>query len=192
MSDIEKLKNECLSCRKCTIGGVTICGNPANVFSNMNVDAEIMAVGQNPGKDEVARREPFVGPSGEFFDRAVTDVLGLSRSDFYISNCVRCYTIENRKPRQMEIDNCRDFLDREIAIIRPKIILALGAAAFRQLTGMNGIMKHHGDIIVSLRYKAPVMPLLHPSPLNMNSKTKRDMFYEDLKKLKGFLDGLRE
>ena len=157
----------------------------SNVFSNMNGSARFMVVGQNPGRDEAERMEPFVGVSGRFFDKAAMDVLGLSRADFYISNCVRCFTPGNRRPSLDEESNCRFFLDREVAILKPKLIIALGGSAFKQLTGMNGILKHHGEKILSLRYRVPVVPMLHPSPFNMNDPAKRDMFYADLEKLRG-------
>jgi len=114
MNDLDILKKECLGCTKCAIGGVHLDNGLSNVFSNMNIDADIMVVGQNPGSDEVKGAEPFIGDSGKFFDKVMLEVCGLSRDDFYISNVVRCYTPGNRKPYQNEIDSCRDFLDKEI------------------------------------------------------------------------------
>jgi len=161
----------------------------SNVFSNMNTDARIMAVGQNPGRDEVERGEPFVGVSGKFFDEAIAQI-GLSRSDFYISNIARCFTPSNRPPSREEMDNCRSFLDREIEIVKPKLIVALGSLAFRQLTGMRGIMKRHGKPVFSIRYNVPILPLLHPSPLNTNVPEKRRMFMEGLSSVKECIDAL--
>ena len=154
----------------------------------MNHAADIMVVGQNPGKDEVRQGEPFVGASGKFFDEAMKERVGLERSGFYISNTVRCFTPNNRKPTVKEIDNCLDFLDREIEIIKPKVMIALGAPAFKQLTGMSGIMKHCGEMIFSPRYGVYVLALLHPSPYNTNDPTRRKMFYDGLEKLKEYLD----
>jgi len=189
MNSLEMLRDECVACRKCEIGGVMVEDKfISNVFSNMNEGARIMVVGQNPGSKEVERGEPFIGPSGAFFDRAVEEVLGLSRSDFYVSNVVRCHTPGNRPLRQAEKENCRYYLDREIAIIEPKIIIALGAPSFKQLTGMSGIMKHCGERIFSPRYGVYVVPLLHPSPRNTNDPGRREMFYDGLRKLKEFLD----
>ena len=189
MNSLKILRDECLSCRKCEIGGVMVEGNfVSNVFSNMNPDARIMVVGQNPGSREVEEGEPFVGPSGAFFDRAVNEILGMSRSDFYVSNVVRCYTPNNRPPHLSEKDNCRYFLDREIAILNPKVIVALGAPAFKQLTGLSGIMKHCGEMIFSPRYGVYVMPLLHPSPRNTNDRGRRELFYDGLRRLKKVLD----
>lgn len=163
----------------------------SNVFSNMNHTAQIMIVGQNPGRDEVEKREPFVGMAGKRFDEILTEVVGISRSELYISNAVRCYTPGNRKPTQDEEDNCREFLDEEMVMIKPKIVVALGSVAFKQLTGMNGIMKHHGSVTYSIKYNVPVLPVLHPSPLNMNSPERGKAFHEDLLKLKGLVGLLR-
>jgi DNA polymerase len=159
----------------------------SNVLSNMNGMARFVVVGQNPGRDEVERGEPFVGISGRFFDKAIGDVLHLNRTDFYITNTVKCFTPDNRKPYMDEEDNCRYFLDREIEILKPKLIVALGGSAFKRLTGMGGVLKHHGTAVLSLRYKLQVVPMLHPSPLNMNDPAKRDMFYADLAKLGGMM-----
>ena len=147
-----------------------------------------MVVGQNPGHDEVIQGTPFVGASGHFFDTALMDVLGIDRSLLYISNAVRCFTPGNRRPYQEEADNCRDFLDREVAILNPVVIVTLGGPAFKQVTGMSGIMKHHGQIRFSPRYRVPVLPLLHPSPYNTNSEEGRKMFYDDLEHLREFLN----
>lgn len=190
MDDLVVLRDECLECKKCSIGGQLVAGKfLSNVFSNMN-RAKIMVVGQNPGRDEVERKEPFVGMAGKRFDEILLEVVGITRADLYISNSVRCYTPENRKPFQTEEDNCREFLDKEIAIVKPKLIVALGSVAFRQLTGMNGIMKHHGSVTFSIRYHIPVLPVLHPSPLNMNNPERGQAFHEDLLKLKGLVGEL--
>jgi DNA polymerase len=189
-TELTCLKNDCEACRKCKIGGIMVEDKfLANVLSNMNLAAKIMVVGQNPGREEVERREPFVGEAGRRFDQAILDILGFTRADIYISNTVRCYTPGNRKPDEDEIENCRTFLDREIALLKPKVIIALGGIALKQLTGMSGVMKWHGNVIISPRYLVPVMSVLHPSPLNTNDPAKREAFYNDLKKLKEFLDG---
>ena len=159
----------------------------SNVFSNMNCTAEILVVGQNPGRDETERKEPFVGISGRMFDQLTEEVLGMKRSQFYISNCVRCLTPGNRRPTSEEIEHCQYFLEREVQALNPKLILSLGGPAFEQLTGMHGIMKHHGNPTFSPRYKLFVFPLLHPSPLNLNDPAKLELFVADLVKLDDFI-----
>ena len=191
-NELLALSQECVACRKCQIGGQLIDGKfLSNVLSNMNLGAKIMVIGQNPGREEIERKEPFVGIAGRLFDKALLEIVGLKRSDLYIGNSIRCFSPGNRKPFQQEEDNCREFLDKEIAIVKPEIIVALGSLAFKQLTGMSGIMRHHGEIIPSIRYRVPVIPVLHPSPLNTNNPERREGFYNDLRKLKEFLDGHR-
>jgi len=191
MSELDGLRQECLNCRRCEIGGRKIEGCLSNVFSNMNPDAKVMVVGQNPGRQEVEEGEPFVGASGKFFDEAVKGVLGLGRSDFYISNIVRCFTPQNRPPSVREVSNCRAFLDREIEIVKPVVMIVLGSPSFKQITGMSGITKHHGRVVFSPRYGVQVMPLFHPSPYNTNNPERRRIFYEDLEKLGEILDEAR-
>jgi len=181
------LKADCIACRKCSIGGCVYEDCPGNVFSNMSLRAKIMVIGQNPGAVEVQTGRPFVGPSGENFDEVVMEVLGVDRSAFYITNIVKCFTPNNRSPRGYEIDNCQEFLEREIAIVKPEIVITLGSPALRQMTGVSGITKHHGEIIPSPRYRVNVLPLFHPSPLNFNDKTKRAAFCQELINLKRYL-----
>jgi DNA polymerase len=183
IGEMEKLMAECLFCRRCGVGGCLLEGKLSNVFSNMNCDARVMVVGQNPGMDEVRRGEPFVGVAGRFFDEALAEA-GMSRADFYVSNAVRCYAPGNRKPLQEELDNCRYFLDREIEILKPVMAVALGGTALRQLTGMSGITKNRGEAVFSPRYKIFVFPLLHPSPLNASLHGNGAEFAEDLAKLR--------
>jgi len=93
---LTSLRSKCLGCLKCSIGGCDIGGHISNVFSNMNMKAGVMVIGQNPGHVEVERGLPFVGPSGEFFDRAISEVLGVGRDAFYITNVVKCLRYNTR------------------------------------------------------------------------------------------------
>jgi DNA polymerase len=147
----------------------------------------VVVIGQNPGRDEVKQSEPFVGASGRFFNEAAKGIIGMERSSFYISNVLRCFSPGNRQPTRQELDACRPILDEEIRIIKPTLIIALGSVAFERLTGMHGIMKHHGETVVSPRYLTPVIALLHPSPYNTNNPTNREMFHDGLRKVGAFL-----
>ena len=190
------LKEDCLRCRRCAIGGKCLDGREwqptpdedgeispiGNVFSNVNI-SKVMVVGQNPGADEVGLGEPFVGASGKVFDDALSRLTGVGRSEIYITNTVKCYTKGNRKPTQGEVDNCRDFLDLEMKLVKPKVAVALGSFAFKALTGMSGIMKHCGEVVVSPRYMVPVVAMLHPSPYNTNNPERLVMFEAAMLKL---------
>jgi len=187
------LERQCHNCRRCAIGGKLIQTKKgeflSNVFSNMCLKARIMVVGQNPGAREVEQGRPFVGPSGTFFDKATKEVLGLDRSSFYITNTVRCFTPGNRRPTDEETSMCRDFLQKEVAVIDPVVIVTLGGPALKQITGQRGITKVHGERLYSPQYGKPVLPLYHTSPLNMRSQEKREEFYRALGKLADLLDG---
>ena len=187
MTDLEKLREKCLACRLCPVGGKLIEGHLSNVFSNMNEQAKLMVVGQNAGRTEVIQGEPFVGQAGEFFNQAIKDCLGVGRETFYITNACHCLTPGNRRPSDQELKNCRALLDQEIALIQPRAILTLGSVALRQITGMVSITKKRGQILRSIRYGCPVIPLLHPSPLNINNDEKQKTFMEDLSLVKEFL-----
>jgi DNA polymerase len=186
---LDEVRDACLSCRACAIGGVDFDGHPSNVFSRGAAHAPLMVVGQNPGRDEVLQRQPFVGVSGKLFDDLLKEHVGLGRDDMYVTNVVKCYTIGNRAPYGDELEACREFLDREFEVVRPKVVLALGSYAFKQLTGMSGIMKHCGEVIHSIRYESPVVACLHPSPYNTNDPDKKEMFVAALRKLREVLDG---
>jgi DNA polymerase len=154
----------------------------------MNPDAKVIAVGQNPGWEEVCQGIPFVGSSGKTMTAAFEALAGVKREDVYVTNTCHCFTVGNRKPTDEEVMNCRYFIEREFDIVRPVIAVALGSLAFKELTGMSGIMKHSGEIVFSVRYKVQVIAMLHPSPLNTNMPEKRKLFEDSIAKLKGFLD----
>jgi DNA polymerase len=178
---LQEIKENCLSCKACPLGGRGV------VFSNMNEQASIMVIGQSPGKDEVREGEPFVGVSGKNFDEAIKEHVGLNRSFFYFSNVIRCLVPEKYLLTEQNFSACRVHLDREIKEVNPVLIVTLGSSAFESLTGMHGLMKHHGKFIISSRYMIPVLPLLHPSPLVMNNVETRDLFIKDLKKIREFI-----
>lgn len=187
IQQITDVKNRCLSCKKCSIGGAFLAEAPCNVFSNMNIRGAskhcVMVVGQNPGIQEVLQGRPFVGPSGVFFDKIMLSFAGIQRTSLYVTNVVKCYTPNNRPPSDEEIENCSSFLKEEIEIVSPVAVVTLGNQALRCLTGLQGITKCHGNIIKSPRYCVDVFPLYHPSPYNTNRKDIREQFIQDVVKL---------
>ena len=191
MKELEALRTDCLACRNCSIGGIvweTSSGKHlSNVFSTMNPDVKIILVGQNPGWDEVCQGIPFVGSSGKILIKAFETLAGVKREEVYITNVCRCYSLGNRKPTEEEVERCRYFLEREFDIVKPIIAVALGALAFKELTGMSGIMKHSGEVVFSIRYKVPVLVMLHPSPLNTNNPERNLMFEQSVSKLRDLL-----
>jgi uracil-DNA glycosylase len=126
------------------IGDCTRCklhqqGRKQIVFGVGNPQAELMFVGEGPGADEDEQGEPFVGRAGQLLNNMIT-AMGLKREDVYIANVVKCRPPGNRTPERDECDTCGPFLMRQIAVVRPKIVVALGAVAAKYLLGVNDSM----------------------------------------------------
>jgi len=122
------------------IGDCTRCrlhkGRTNLVFGVGNVNADIMFVGEGPGADEDAQGEPFVGRAGQLLNNMIS-AMGIKREDVYIANVVKCRPPGNRTPENDECDTCSPFLLRQIEVIRPKVIVALGAVAAKNLLAIN-------------------------------------------------------
>jgi len=114
-------------------------GRKQIVFGVGNPHAELMFVGEGPGADEDAQGEPFVGRAGQLLTNMIK-AMGLRREDVYIANIVKCRPPGNRTPERDECETCSPFLMRQIAVIKPKVIVALGAVAAKNLLAMNASM----------------------------------------------------
>ncbi len=121
-AELQKIAEEVQQCRKCDLGSLRT--NPVPGEGNSN--ARIMFVGEGPGADKDAQGRPFVGRAGQLLDRIIK-ACGLKRSEVFIGNILKCRPPENRDPRADEIINCLPYLQRQIEIIEPEIIVALGA-----------------------------------------------------------------
>ena len=114
-------------------------GRKQIVFGVGNPRAELMFVGEGPGADEDAQGEPFVGRAGQLLNNMIK-AMGIRREDVYIANVVKCRPPGNRTPERDECDTCSPFLMRQIAVIKPKVIVALGAVAAKNLLAINAAM----------------------------------------------------
>jgi uracil-DNA glycosylase family 4 len=123
---------DCTRCRLCK-------GRKNIVFGVGNVNADIMLVGEGPGADEDEQGEPFVGRAGQLLNNMIS-AMGIRREDVYIANIVKCRPPGNRTPERDECDTCSPFLLRQIEVIRPKVIVALGAVAAKNLLAVNDSM----------------------------------------------------
>jgi DNA polymerase len=125
------------------IGECTRCrlheGRTKLVFGVGNENADIMFVGEGPGADEDKQGEPFVGRAGQLLNNMIT-AMGIRREDVYIANIVKCRPPDNRTPEKDECDTCSPFLMRQIEVIQPRMIVALGAVAAKNLLGVNDSM----------------------------------------------------
>lgn len=177
------IREELGDCRRCRLCD----GRTQVVFGVGDPDADLVVVGEGPGEQEDLRGEPFVGPAGEMLDKMLEHVLGLARSQVYIANVVKCRPPANRKPQPDETEICKPFLFRQIAAIRPKLVLVLGATALEAVLGRTGILKERGQE-GSFR-GIPVIPTLHPAYLLRQPADKR-LVFEDLKLARARYDAL--
>lgn len=174
--DFETLKKECLQCTKCGL-----CATRHHVVFGVGPqDAEIMFIGEGPGEQEDLQGEPFVGKAGQFLDEMLS-IIGLSRRNCYIGNIVKCRPPGNRDPLNSEQESCKDWLEAQIKLISPKIIVCLGRVAALQYIDPNfRITREHGqwqNIDGIWR-----MAMYHPSAL-LRDVTKRPETFRDLKSL---------
>jgi uracil-DNA glycosylase len=124
------------NCQRCKLAKL---GRKQIVFGTGDPHAELMFVGEGPGADEDAQGLPFVGRAGQLLNNMIA-AMGLKREQVYIANIVKCRPPGNRTPERDECDTCSPFLMRQINVIRPKVIVALGATAAKNLLGMNDSM----------------------------------------------------
>ena len=120
-------------CQRCQLAQ----GRNKIVFADGDANAQIMFVGEGPGADEDAQGLPFVGRAGQLLNNMIA-AMGLKREQVYIANIVKCRPPQNRKPEPGEANTCMPFLERQIEIVRPRVLVALGATAATYLLGMRG------------------------------------------------------
>lgn len=175
-------------CRRCRLSE----GRNKIVFGTGNPEAKLVFVGEGPGADEDAQGIPFVGRAGQLLTQMIENTankegIPLKRADVYICNVVKCRPPENRTPLPDEMEICGQFLFRQLSVIRPKAICALGSTAAKALLGTkDGVMKLRGNWH---RWRdLPVMVTYHPSyllrPYNQNAKREA---WDDLKKVLHFV-----
>ena len=177
MAEWESLEARCLSCRRCALADTR-----TNVVFGTGVKtAEILFVGEGPGEQEDLKGEPFVGRAGQLLDDMLS-LIGLSReTNFYIANIVKCRPPQNRDPLNTEQDACIGWLEEQVALLRPKIIICLGRVAAMRLikpdfkiTQEHGQWFRQGDCFLTAIY--------HPAAL-LRDPSKRPETFEDLKSI---------
>lgn len=179
---LKMLREEIGDCQRCKLSK----GRKNIVFGEGNAYAKLMFIGEGPGKDEDMQGRPFVGEAGQILDSLINK-RGWKREEVYIANIVKCRPPANRVPEEDEIATCRPFVERQIEIIRPKVIMSLGNVATQSLLRIKiTISKARGNFF---SYKdIPVMPTFHPAYFLRNPKDKH-LTWDDtarvLEKLKG-------
>ncbi|MGD9849646.1 MAG: uracil-DNA glycosylase [Nitrospirales bacterium] len=170
-------------CERCRLSA----GRTQVVFGSGNPQASIMFVGEAPGFYEDRQGEPFVGAAGKLLTELLQSI-GLTRSDIYIANVIKCRPPNNRDPLPDEIETCKPFLLQQIEFIHPKLVCTLGNFATQTLLEKKvGITKVRGQVIQMAQFL--VFPLLHPAAA-LHQGNLRGPLLEDFKKLKIVLDGM--
>jgi DNA polymerase len=188
-AELEKIAEEVRQCCKCDLGSSRTNAVPGEG----NPDARIMFVGEAPGADEDAQGRPFVGRAGQLLDKIIA-ACGLKRSDVFIGNILKCRPPDNRDPRAEEIISCLPYLQRQIEIIEPEVLVALGAHAAKTLLNTAksiGQLRGQFHEYYSGLGRPPVklMATYHTAYLLRNySPENRRKVWEDMKKVLAELD----
>ena len=170
----EMLKSDCAGCRLCPL-----CQTRHNlVFGVGNERAEVMLIGEGPGAQEAAPGRPFVGAAGQLLDKMLA-AIGLAREQVYIANIVKCRPPQNRVPAPDEAQACLGHLRAQVALIRPQVIVCLGATSARYVIGEDcRITRDRGQWIE--RKGVWIMPTFHPAAL-LRDESKKRPAWEDFK-----------
>jgi uracil-DNA glycosylase len=178
LKSLAKTVSSCVTCRLCKTRKQT-------VFSDGSPEARIMFIGEAPGADEDAQGVPFVGRAGQLLTRMIEDGMGLPRSSVYIANVLKCRPPDNRNPEPDEIASCRGYLERQIDLVKPEVIVALGKfAAQCLLRTTDPITRIRGR---EFKYRdAILIPTYHPAYLLRTPSAKREV-WEDMKRVRAIL-----
>ena len=180
MHKLDSIAENVRECQKCELCKTRIKAVPGKG----NFDADVIFVGEAPGRNEDIHGEPFVGAAGKRLDMILEDT-GIDRKDVYITNIVKCRPPKNRVPSKKEEESCNDFIKQEIEIINPKIICVMGNTAYGTLLDGKEITKNHGKIVEKDGRKFFVT--FHPAATIYNQKLVEEL-KEDFRKLAKFLE----
>ena len=180
---LEMVRADIGDCTRCKLHRL---GRSHIVFGVGNPNADLMFVGEAPGHDEDLQGIPFVGRAGQLLTKII-EAIELTRDQVYIANVIKCRPPENRNPEPDEVDTCEPFLFRQVQIIKPKVIVALGTFAARTLlrttepiSKLRGRFYKYGD--------AALIATFHPAFLLRSPDRKRDV-WDDMKKVRAVLRG---
>ncbi len=179
---LEGIRQDLGDCRRCGLAA----SRTQLVYGVGNPDARLVLVGEAPGREEDLRGEPFVGEAGRLLDRILA-AMGMRREDVYICNVLKCRPPNNRDPMPEEVATCEAFLVRQIAAIKPQVIVGLGRFAVHSLlktrvpiSQLRGEWQDYHGI--------PLMPTYHPAYLLRNPEGKREV-WEDMKAVLHLING---
>ncbi len=179
---LDSLRKQAINCHLCSLSK----SRSKVVFGEGNPHAKLMIVGDAPSASDDSTGKVFTGRSGELLTKMIENVLGLTRDDVYITNVLKCKALNSQSPSPTHAHTCHPYLLKEIALVKPMVIVALGDMAYHYLTGDDDVISNvHGVTYKQDDYN--IMPTYHPSYLLRNPSAKKDVF-EDLKKVKELLD----
>jgi DNA polymerase len=171
---LEVLAESVRGCTRCALHA----GRTQTVFARGTGSSGLCFVGEGPGADEDAQGFPFVGKAGQLLDRMI-EAMGFGRDDVYVCNIVKCRPPNNRKPEPEEMAACMPYLNEQLELLAPEVIVALGATAVQGLFGTSeGITRLRGRWKL-FRGRVPVMPTFHPAFLLRNPAAKKEV-WDDL------------
>jgi uracil-DNA glycosylase len=184
---LKKLKEAAVDCRACDLWKT----GTQTVFGEGSADAEVMLVGEQPGDHEDLAGKPFVGPAGRLLDEAL-DQAGIDRKLAYVTNVVKHFKWQPRgkrrihqKPNAAEVAACRPWLDAELAVVKPRVLLCLGATAAQALLGRQFRVSKERGVPVESELAPVVMATVHPSAILRSDDREAEMglFVEDLRRV---------
>ncbi len=187
---LNEIENACRSCKKCSL-----CNSRTNiVFGDGVPNEKIMLIGEAPGFNEDQQGKPFVGRSGKLLDDILASVGFFRDKNIYICNTVKCRPPENRNPLPEEKIACRGFLDKQLELLKPKIIILCGAVAVNSMLDTKlGITKIRGQWFDGI-YGAKMMPIFHPSYLlrnpSRNVGSPKWLMWQDIQEIRKVYDTL--
>lgn len=181
---LDRLRTTALACTRCPLAE----GRTQVVFGVGNPEADLLFVGEGPGREEDLAGEPFVGRSGKLLDRLMWEELGLTRAECYIANVVKCRPPNNRDPAPVEIESCRPYLEEQIQLIEPSVIVTLGNFATKLLLeSPRGIRELRGQVFE--RGGRRLVPTYHPAYVLRGSGEAMAEMRADLVRAKRLLAG---
>ncbi|MDO8685989.1 MAG: uracil-DNA glycosylase [Clostridiales bacterium] len=177
----EGLKSDCTDCRRCSLGYV----RKNVVIGRGNANAKMMIIGEGPGEQEDEQGLPFVGRAGQLLDLILKGMM-FTAQDYYIANILKCRPPGNRVPSSEEVVACLGFLRVQVRLVKPRIIICLGATAAKYILNTNeGITKIRGSSHESKGFL--IFPTFHPAAL-LRDESKKSVIWEDFKKIRQAFD----
>lgn len=190
--DLNQLHEMIKACKKCNLWKLR--KNP--VLGEGNINAVVVFIGEAPGYNEDLQGRPFVGAAGSLLDELLSSI-GLSREEVYVCNILKCRPPNNRDPDPSEVSACTSFLDRQVELIKPRIIITLGRHSMSYILSkanlkFDSITRIHGRVYDAtiFNYKVLIVPTFHPAAVLYNIQYKR-LLENDFKTLRGILDNIR-